>query len=406
MAELGLDRGLTASQDLGIDKEASVADFAPDAKPKTGSDSVGGLQKFGLAIEAFGAGMQGRTPLYMKQKEQEMQQRRQNLADMAARLSITEDVTKQIQSVPEDKRQEYLDILMGQYDDPKLKEMLNLTIKLPDVLSGTSKAVKEDPLIRSITAQGKLPEFLKTEAGQKYMRELQYPEFAREWSGRAEEWQNWTRTNRPDDYQRIMKDGRLTTTELMDILESLPENLKPTPQSRSYFLSESGQERLTSVIGLPVVTDKLAQKKIDKEFAGDGSTTLSKHLAELEEAERDLAGADDGTKKSAQRRVDALKRKVASESTPGGADALKEMRNQIIVKTAKMKEKDPAYRPPQHEQYILDEYNKANAIERLRREVLEGSGEQLPKVTSDAEYEALESGTRFIDPQGKTRTKP
>ena len=392
MAELGLDRGLTASQDLGIDSDRPAG--------------PSGLQKFGLAIEAFGAGVQGRTPLYMKQKEQEMQRRRQNLQDLSARLSIAADVTQQIHSLPEEQRQPYLDALLAQYDDPKLKDMLKYTASAPDLLSGFGEAVSKDPMTRSLAAQGKFDDFVKTEGGQKYIRELQYPSFAKEWSGRAEEWQNWTRTNRPEDYQRIMKDGRLTTTELMDILESLPENLKPTPQSRSYFLSESGQERLTSVLGIPVVTDKLAQKKLEKEFAGDGSTTLSKHLAELEEAERDLAGADGDAKKTAQRRVDALRRKVTSESTPGGADALKEMRNQIIMKTAKMKEKDPSYRPPRHEQYVIDEYNKSNAIERLRREVLEGGGEQLPKVTSDAEYEALESGARFIDPQGKTRTKP
>ncbi len=385
----------------------AAAPTAPQATKSSPLSGYSGVQKFGLALEAFGAGMQGRKPLYATLNEQDLQRRRQNLADTENRLQIVAQVTTQVQALPNEQRQGYLDAVLGQYDDPQLKELLKHSLDAPDVLSGLGETVKKDPLMRSLTAQGKALDFVKTEAGQKYVRDVQYPAFAQEWSGRLPEWQGWLRTNKPDDYNRIMKDGRLSITEINGMIDQLPENLMPTPQSKSFFLGAHGQDKLSGVLGIPVITDKLAAKKLENELAGGEATTLTKHLGELEEAERNLAGAEGDSKKTAQRRVDALRKKVAAETKTGGSDALKEMRNQIIMKTAKMKEQDPNYKPPAHEQYVVDEYNKSNALERLRRDILEGSGKtEIPTVSSDEEYEKLPSGAEFTDPKGVKRRKP
>ena len=393
------------AEDLGLDPLTGSNSGAVTPAPKPSGPS--GFQKFGLAIEAFGAGMQGRTPLHMKLKEQELQQRRQNLMDMENRIQIVDSVTRQVQSLPEDKRQPYLDSITGQYDDPQLKNMLKFTTEAPDILSGMGEAVKKDPMIRSLAAKGKLEGLVSTDAGRNYIREIQFPEHAKEWSTRLPEWQNWARENKPNEYQKMMQDGRLTTSEINSWIDDLPENLKPTPQSRSYFMSQAGQGKLSGVIGMPVITDDIAKKKLEKELAGGESTTLTKHLSELEEAERNLLNVGDGDKASAQRRVDKLKQKIDSETKSGNSDALKEMRNQIILKTAKLKERDPTYQPPAHEVYIVDEFNKANSMERLRRDILEGRGEnkELPKISSDEEYEKLPKGAEFIDPKGVKRRK-
>lgn len=337
-----------------------------------------GLQKFGLALEAFGAGVQGRKPLYAQLNEADLQRRRQNLVDTENRLQIVAQVTSQVQALPKGQRQAYLDAVIGQYDDPQLKELLKNSLNAPDMLSGLGEAVKNDPLIRSLTAQGKALDFVKTEAGQKYIREVQYPGFAQEWSGRLPEWQDWLRTNKPDEYQRIMKDGRLTTTEINGMIEQLPENLRPTPQSKSYFLGPYGQEKLTGVLGLPVITDKLAAKKLEQELAGGDATTLTKHLGELEEAERTLATATGDARKNAQRRVDALKKKISSETRgkEGGYQAMRDMYGQLQLKFLIEKGKNPEFQLAPHEIEFMQNVEKLDPFERILAKTREAEADQ------------------------------
>ena len=329
-----------------------------------------------LALDVFGSSLAGRPSTLMQLKKDQADQRRQNLQDITTRLEITREVTKQAQSLPEEERTKYLDAIQGQYDDPELKRMLKFAGKSPDVLQGYDAAVKADPLIRSLAANGKLTGFMETEVGQKYIRERLFPSYAKEWGTKSPELINWTRENRSEVYQKALKDGKLTTTELRDILDSAPENLKPTPQSTAYFFTPEGQKRLAGVIGIPVVTDETAEKMMQKDMESS-DTTLLKHLKELEEAEAGLSGASGADKEKQQRRVTALQKKILAETTDKPADALKEMRNNIILKTAKMKESNPNYQMPAHEKFLIDEYNKSDALERLRSEILQGRNDTI-----------------------------
>lgn len=359
----------------------------PDSAPLTPATKLGGLDiapkppaKDGPTLAGFldvlGSGLAGKEPLLPRLAAQKQQQKMQNLQATASRLEIAREVTKQAQALPTEQRTKYLEAVQGQYDDPELKTLLQFSGSSPDVLAGYDDAVRTDPLIRKLAADGKVTDFMASETGQKYIRERQYPAFAKEWSAKAPALVDWTKEHRPEVYGKALKDGKLTTTELRDILDGAPENLKPTPHSTAYFFTPDGQKRMAGVIGIPVISDETAEKVQAKELETP-DTTLVKHLKELEEAEAGLRGASGAEKATHERRVAALKKKVLAETEGRQPDALKEMRNNIILKTAKMKETNPGYTPPKHEQFILDEYNKADAVERLRSEILQGRAAEV-----------------------------
>lgn len=356
------------------------------AAPTSKEPAYGKPSKLATALDILGSGLSGRPMIIPQLQANQREQRKQNLQDVSTRLDITKEVTKQAQALPAEQRDKYLAAIEGQYDDPELKRMLKFAGHSPDVLAGYNEAVKTDPLIRSLSAKGKLTDFMETEVGQKYIRERSYPAFAKEWTTKTPELVNWTKENRPDVYAKALKDGKLTTTELRDIIDNSPENLKPTPNSTAYFFTPDGQKRLAGVIGIPVITDETAEKVQAKELESP-DTTLVKYLKELEEAEATHAGASGKDKANAERRVAALKKKVLSETEGKQPDALKEMRNGIILKTAKMKETQPNYQMPAHEKFIIDEFNKADAVERLRSDILQGRSAEVAKGGSGPSLE-------------------
>jgi len=271
------DLGLQPTQDLGLAQTydqpfepltgGNSGAVTPDAPQPTAPSGPSGFQKFGLALEAFGAGMQGRTPLAVKMQEMDLQQRRQNLLDMENRLQIVDSVSKQVSALPADQQDPYLKSVMGQNADPQLNNMLKFTKGRPDVLGSMSKSVREDPHVRSLVATGKFWQAMEKPEFREYLEEKGFPDHAKEWSTKLPQWQDWARKNKPNEYSRIMKDGKVTIAEINEFTDWMPDNLKPDKNSASYFNSTKGQTKLSGILGMPVVTDNLAEKQAEAEMS-------------------------------------------------------------------------------------------------------------------------------------------
>ncbi len=388
------------AEDLGLDPitGSNSGAVTPDARPPGPS----GFQKFGLAIEAFGAGMQGRTPLHMKLKEQALQERRQNLLDMENRLQISEAVSKQINNLPEEQRQAYLKSVMEQTNDEKMNKMLTFTANRPDLLRSMSKAVQKNPIFRSLAAKGQFDAFAATEHGQKLIEEEDFPERAQELSGLVPQWQDWARKNMPEEYGIMMKDGKFSMKELRDFTSNLPENLKLKPETQSYFFSPNGQNKLSGIFGMPVITDKVAQKQLEKELGGGEVTTTSKYISELESAEQRLADSTEETRPALERRVSVLKSKILKESqgSDGGYKAMRDTYGQLELKRLALKAKDPNAELPQHELEFMDRVIKADPLEVMLRKLREDKaaeneakpGEEVAVNPTTGERRVLRNG--------------
>lgn len=224
------------------------------------------LQKVGLTLEAFGAGGLGQEPLALKIQRQDMENRALSLDQKMKKLDTANKVGKFAQGLAADKRQEYIDSVSGQFaDDPETQRMIQLSASRPDLLSGLSDAVKNDPIVRNLAANDKLDELFETEGGRKHLNSLKAREYQAEWGSKGQAWIDWTRKNNPDLYNRATKDKQLSITEIRNVLDAVPENIKSSEEAKAFFLAPENQLGLSGIFGIPVVTDLTEQKKITKE---------------------------------------------------------------------------------------------------------------------------------------------
>lgn len=383
------EEGLQLTEPSGLGLSATPpATGMPAPEPQKNS-VLSTLGKIGMVIEAGGAGYQGREPLYLRQKQQELQQRKLKLDEVSSRLEIVNNVSKQTQGMAEPERKQFVSSILDQHDDPQLKTMLEQSLSRPDLLSGLSTAVRTDPLVRKLAASGKLDTFISSEAGIKYLGHLNASQYGQEWSKSAPAWIETVKKDQPEIYKQVMADGKISMTELREIVGKLPENLKPSLESQSHFFRSENQKQLSGLLGVPVITDELEHKRQENELTDKGDPEFVKLQSERDRLQAKLMKVTDPKEQqNLQTKISELNNRLQKEQKPSSSSAGREMRDSILLDYMENKRKDPNYQMPDHQRAYLDEYSKTDPLDQIMREVKnnKGSGEKTVKGMTRSAY--------------------
>src|SRR3990167_259900 len=126
------------------DRPGGGLGFSSEASP---------LAKFGLALQAFGAGGQGQDPLILKLQNQELLERKRKTDEMESLFKITNDISKTAAELPDEQRKKYIDRAAEQYPDID-REMIDLASQRPDLFSSIPDYVQNDPVMKVLVAKG------------------------------------------------------------------------------------------------------------------------------------------------------------------------------------------------------------------------------------------------------------
>src|SRR3990167_7427494 len=241
------------------DRPGGGLGFSSEASP---------LAKIGLAIQAFGAGGQGRSPLVMKLQQQELLERKRKTDEMESLFKITNDISKTAAELPDEQRKKYIDRAAEQYPGID-REMIDLASQRPDLFSSLPGFVKTDPLLSRMFLSGDKKatmDFLKSKAGQESWNKASLTQYSGEFQKTLPKMIEWHKQNNSKEYEKIIEDGKVTIPELRRLHEKLPLNYQASPEAFAAVTASENQEVLTNMMGIPVVSDKTSAELQKKEL--------------------------------------------------------------------------------------------------------------------------------------------
>lgn len=233
------------------------------------------LAKIGLALEAFGSGMQGRTPLAMQLQQQELLKRKQRMEELKDQLDIATKISDQALLIPDEKgRKKFIDAAKTRFaaNDADFAEFIDSVSARPDLLRSLPQFAQKDPVLRELAAGGDrkaLNAYLKSEPGRKHWNEIAVASFAPEFQRALPGMIDWHQRNNVEEYEKIVADNRVTIPELRRMYDALPENLKPSEAAFAALTAPENQKALIGMLGgIEIVTDESlakSQERADKD---------------------------------------------------------------------------------------------------------------------------------------------
>lgn len=239
------------------DRPGGGLGLAQDASP---------LAKFGLTLQAFGAGGLGQEPLLMKLQQQELLERKRKREELESDFKITSEITKQVTELPQEKRDAYLEQIGKQY--PKLdKELIRMGSERPDFISSMPAFAQNDPVLKALIAKGDnkgVTDYLKSEVGRKGMNQSALATYVPEFQKKLPQMIDWYKQNNSKEYEKIISDGEITIPELRQIHEGLPEQIKSSKEAFATVTAPENQETLVNMFGdeVKIIPDKTATEQL------------------------------------------------------------------------------------------------------------------------------------------------
>lgn len=287
------------------------------------------------------------------------------LQALAAKFDTAKKVIDAGGHLSGDQRKKFLEAASAQFDktSPEFSETFRLMAERPDI-TGALEDISNTPtgqaMLQADPSGQTLMGFIKTEAGQKALNaasDKRYlPVAMKKLNSAVRDAEKYVDKEK---LTRIRKDGKTTVAELQEMNESMPENLRLSPQEFSTVMHPRNQNTL---LQFGIKTDEMIEfEEKEKGKAAGGKVTKSDRIMEL-----------------------------ASKMARGQANKEEKKEYRLLINA------DPI----------------RQLINREVDPLLEGEdGPQEPKgetpqVKSDADYDKLPSGATFIDPQGKKRVKP
>ena len=263
-----------------------------------------------------------------------------------------------------EQRQKFLGAASAQFDEysPGFGETFRLMSERPDI-TGAMEDISNTPtgqaMLQADPSGETLLNFVKTEAGQKAINaasDKRYlPIAMKKLNSAVRDAEKYVDKEK---LARIRKDGKTTIAELQEMNESMPENLRLSPQEFSTVMHPRNQNTL---LQFGIKTDEMIEfEEKEKGKAAGSKVTKSDRIMELS---------------SKMARGQASKEEKKEYRLLINADPIRQLINREV---------DPLLEE--------DEEEKPKG--------------KIPQVKSDADYDKLPSGAEFIDPQGKKRVKP
>ena len=195
-------------------------------------------QRFGLRLEAFGAGMRGQEPLANRIRRQEQQRKAQNLQILNAKFTIAANIMNNAKNLTGQKRQNFVNRAANELDevDPGFGNMVRGMADKPDDFAVLPEAFRS-PLTQAIFEQGGTPaliEYFKTKQGKDQLEIIKKRRFSPAINKKIPIIISWFEKNRPNRIKQIRKDGKTTIAELQSINDAAPQTIKLTSAEFSY----------------------------------------------------------------------------------------------------------------------------------------------------------------------------
>jgi len=246
-------------------------------------------------VVAFLAGMGGDPSLLARMEKKHADAHKMKVDEAGARMDIVKKISDVAKQIPEGtQREAFLEKASLQYESsfPGIGETIK-AVKRPDILNSLPVSLKSDPMLQLHANAGSLEDFAKSPEGIKYLNGQITRVYSEEFGQKIGPVVEWVKKNKSDIYRRVMADEALTTSEIRELHNAVPENIKMSPELFSHALAPENQERLFGQLGLKVITDKTAQDMTDEEFTSKGDPEFEKLMKERGVIERKLDSVTD-----------------------------------------------------------------------------------------------------------------
>ena len=219
-------------------------------------------QRFGLRLEAFGAGIRGQEPLAFRLRRQEQQRKAQDIQILSAKFTISANIMNNAKNLTGQARQNFVNRAANELDDvdPEFGDMVRGMADKPENFAVLPDIFKT-PLIQSIFAQGgsaAVIKFATSPQGQKHLESAADQKFLPIAWRKIPSVISWVEKNKPNLLKKIRKDGKTTVSELQQINDAVPQTIK---LSNEEFSTATVSRNQKGLLQFGITTDEvLAQQ--------------------------------------------------------------------------------------------------------------------------------------------------